>query len=131
MTLVTKKYMFLLKYSWFTITVYLRLASVCTFFFVLLNEIQECNKREKTAFRATLNVSIRAHASALWKGCEPEQPMHVYLAALPAQCEWLSFSHLVWPMKKYQILKLQCLNSVSRRMCEVVGVRGQTEQAIR
>lgn len=56
--------------------------------FVLLNEIQECDKgrrKKKTAFSATLNVSITAHGCALWKGCEPEQPMHVYLAALPAQ----------------------------------------------
>lgn len=62
--------------------------------FVYLNEIQECDKeRERkrgkeagektTAFSATLNVSIRTNGCALWKGCEPEQPIHVYLAALP------------------------------------------------
>lgn len=56
-------------------------------FLSYLNEIQQCDKGEKkkTAFSATLNVSIRAHGGAVWKGCEPEQPMHVYLAALPTQ----------------------------------------------
>lgn len=38
---------------------------------------------KKKAFSATLNVSITAHGCALWKGCEPKEPMHVYLAALP------------------------------------------------
>lgn len=89
------------------------------------------NNKKKTAFSSTLNVSIRAHGCALQKGCEPEQPMHVYLAALPTQWDWLSFSHLGRPMKKSHILKLQCLNSVSRGTCGVVGVSSQTQHALR
>lgn len=58
------------------------------------------NKKKKTAFSTTLNVSIKAHGCALWKGCEPEQPMHVYLAALPSVWDWLRFSNLVWPIEK-------------------------------
>lgn len=72
-------------------------------FLSYLNEIQECDKGgggKNPAFSETLNVSIRAHGCALWKGCEPEQPMYVYLAALPTQGDWLSFSRLVRPMKK-------------------------------
>lgn len=47
MTLVTKQDMYLLKYSLFTINVYLHLVSVCGHFPFVVNEIQECDKGEK------------------------------------------------------------------------------------
>lgn len=74
------------------------------------------------AFSTTLNVSIRPHGGALWKGCEPEPTMHVYLQALAAQWDLVSFSQTVWP-KRNETKPTQMLETIhSHVMSEHLGI---------